>query len=120
MHKIKFNVIFLVFTTLLLFTYSGVIYLLPDYLVENTKLDTSHTSNLKSLDFLIEKAKTEKATIPNEFLIETLEQFKALETDGNDISHKIIDSYTHFNKALFGILLMHIVALFSFLRVQKT
>jgi hypothetical protein len=103
-NKIKFKVLFLVFSSLLLFTYSGVIYLLPNYIIENTKLDSSHKKNLKSLDALIK----------------TLEQFKELEVSGNDTSHKIIDSYAHFNKALFGILLIHIVAMFSLLGAKKT
>ena len=120
MNKIKFKVLFLVFSTLLLFTYSGVIYLLPNYIIENTKLDSSHNKNLKSLDALINKAQKESATIPKELLIKTLEQFKELEVSGNDTSHKIIDSYAHFNKALLGILLIHIVAMFSLFRAKKT
>jgi len=119
-NKLKLNGIFLTFSTFLLFSYSGVIYFLPNYVIEETKLDISYVENLKALDALIEKAQKENATIPNEFLVDTLTKFKELEVDGNEISHKIFESYSHFNKAYFGILLIHLVAIFSFFRARKT
>lgn len=88
---------------------------LPDYIIENSKIDVTHSNNLNSIDKLIEKAQREKATIPTEFFVESLKSFKELENSGNEISHHIIETYTHFNNALSGILLIHFVAIFSFL-----
>jgi len=90
-------------------------YFLPDYIIENTKIDITHSNNLDSIDKLIQKAQLEKSTIPTELFVESLKSFKELENSGNEISHHIIEIYTHLNRALFGLLLIHFVAIFSLL-----
>ncbi|MDT0605375.1 hypothetical protein [Thalassotalea castellviae] len=119
MKNLNLSVLFLLFSSLLLISNVGVLYFLPDYIVENSKIDITHSNSLNSIDNLIAKAQKEKTTIPTELFIESLEEFKELETSGNEISHNIIDTYSHFNQALFGVLLIHFVAIFNLMSNRK-
>jgi len=117
--KLNFSVLFLLFSSLLLVSYVVATYFLPDYIIEKSKVDVIHSNSLNSIDNLIAKAEQEKTTIPTSLFIESLEEFKELETSSNEISYNIIEIYTHFNEALVGILIIHFVAVFNLLRSRK-